>query len=187
MDVPSYKGTGFKSCLNALRKLRGAATVESTMAQLPTEIADAIRYQRIVASGWYPVEWLRALHAGAQAATKEGASLARAIGAEAMRIDLSGIYRVLLIVVSPQAIVSKSARAFKLFYTHGEMNVLEATRGRAHAEWKGCKGFDANVWNDTLGSCEAALELCGAKNLRIRLVSGGRDGDERAEVVASWT
>lgn len=183
---PTYKGAGLRSWLAAFTQLHGQEAVRTTLALVEPELREAFEFQRITASGWYPLGWSRALHAAAQRATGKGPALARAIGKEAMRLDLSGVYRVFLIVVSPQAIIGKSARLFSSFYSHGSMSVVEARSGMTHVKWEGCHGFDQNIWQDLLGSCEASLELCGAKDLRIRYVEGGRDGDVDAQAQAFW-
>ena len=185
-DEPRYKGTGIKSFVAALSALRGDDVVARVIARLPADFSEAWSYGKVLASGWYPLRWYAALHASAQVVTSEGPLLSRAVGAEAMRQDMSGVYRLLLFVMSPQRLLGQAARAFGTYYTHGTMRITDSGSGFANAVWEGCRGFDGNLWMDVLGSCETAMALCGAKDLRARFVNGGREGDQTAELRALW-
>lgn len=186
-DEPMYKGAGVRSWLTALEALYGAEVARSTLAGGEPALRELIEQKRLSASAWYPLAWYRSLHGVAQRVAGKGPALSREVGAEAMRNDLSGIYRIFLVVVSPQAIISKSARLFNSFFTHGSATVLESRAGASRVRWEGCEGFDRNLWEDVLGSSEASLALCGAKNIRIRYVEGGRDGDTSAELQVFWS
>ncbi len=51
-------------------------------------------------------------------------------------------------------------------------------------EFADCEGFDAILWKDIMGSIDALLELGGAKNVALRVMSGGTGPD--LELDASW-
>jgi hypothetical protein len=175
-----------RSFLGALERLHGPSVVERTLAGVDPECTRLIRERRLLPTGWYPIDWLRELHASAQRVTGKGAELSWQIGAASMRADFTGVYRIFLLVLSPEALVSKSARVFSTYYTRGKMEILESRPKLVQVAFSDCVGFDANLWADVMGSAQAGLELCGAKQVEHETLSGGRDGDDFMEVVARW-
>jgi hypothetical protein len=140
----------------------------------------------VFSGNWYPLAWYADLHRAAQKAAGAGPELARTIGLEATKDDLSGIYRIFLLVVSPEFVLSKAPLLFNTYYDTGTMAVSEAMRGRARAQFSGCTGFDRNLWLDLQGSCQAGLEAAGARDVVISLTAGGGDGDATMEIEARW-
>jgi hypothetical protein len=43
------------------------------------------------------------------------------------------------------------------------------------------------MWTEITGSSVAMLELSRAKDVRLRVLSGGKDGDTSLEMVAFWS
>ena len=181
-----YKGVGIRSFLRALEEVHGGATIELTLERADAECAASIREGRVLPPGWYPIECLRSLHAAAQEATGAGPELSRRLGNAAMRADFRGVYRIFLVVLSPESLVSKSARVFSTYYTRGAMHVSEKARGFVRVSFADCVGFDRNLWSDVVGSSEAGLELCGAKDIRFETLRGGGDGDDFFEIEVRW-
>jgi hypothetical protein len=183
---PQTKGIGFRNFVTCLGRLKGPGAVAAMLAALPADLAGQLRDELLFSGNWYPLAWYRELHRAAQQATGAGPELARAIGYESVKADLSGIYKIFILVVSPQFLLARAPRLFGNYYDTGTMTVLEAERGRARARWSGCAGFDANVWQDILGGCEAALHAAGAKELVFDTITGGGDADQTLEVTARW-
>jgi len=187
MEEPMAKGICFRSFLKALGRLRGERPVAATVDLLQGELRTHIKNGLILSGNWYPLAWYSALHRAAQEATGEGVELARLIGKEATRDDLTGIYRIFLLVASPEFVISKAPLLFGTYYNTGAMQVSHIGKGRARAYWLGCRGFDRNIWSDVLGGSQAALEAAGAKDVLFTVISGGADGDESMEIEARWT
>jgi hypothetical protein len=179
------KGVSFRAFLRFLEE-REPASVPATLARLEPELAGALRQGLVFTGNWYPLRWYRALHAAAQGATGCGLELAHDKGFAGVTADLSGIYRMFLAVVSPEFVIRRAAKLFSTYYDTGAMTVLASERGRARARWSECAGFDRNIWTDVFGGCEAALTAAGGRQVRVRVVSGGGDADETAEVQATW-
>lgn len=182
----TLKGVNYRSFMKAFEVLRGKAAVEALYAELPSEIADSVRYGRLVASGWYPVAWYRQMHAAAQRATKSGPELARAIGRQSRIDDFRGVYRLLAFVASPEAIVAKAAMLYRLYDSMGCVDIQEARKGMLRVRYHDCVGYDANVWESALGGTVGVLESCGAVALRVHIVEGGRDGDDAMIFEGRW-
>jgi hypothetical protein len=184
---PRVKGVSFKSVLRALETLHGPSSVEACMSTMPSEVADGFRYGTILASGWYPIGWYRALLAAAQTAAGQGDRALFEIGRQCARQDMTGVYRLGFKLLSPQTVIRLASRLFSNYYDTGECLVVSARVGFVHARWLGCRGFDRRLWSDAFGAAHMFMELAGASNIRSQLAAGGGDGDETAELIAHWT
>jgi hypothetical protein len=49
-----------------------------------------------------------------------------------------------------------------------------------------CVGWDHNMWMELAGSCAALLEIAGARDVELHIVSGGLDGNPHATFEARW-
>jgi hypothetical protein len=156
------------------------------IARLPDDLRNAIAYGQIVASGWYPVSWHRALHQAAQGEARRGASFAREIGHATARDDFRGIYRWVASLLSPETMVKQAARVFGNYFKNAELVVVEASPGRAQLAFRACHGFDHNLWENVLGGIEAALEVAGATDVVLTVKRGGQDGDSTLDLAARW-
>ena len=101
-------------------------------------LGNAYRYQSLMASSWYPIEWYRDAFGAFRRATGKGLELARDIGRLAARHDMRGV------------------------------------------------GWDENLWNELVGSCESLLTIAGGQHVRSRMVSGGGNGDQEMITEAHW-
>jgi hypothetical protein len=182
----SAKGISFRSFFSALERLRGDEIVTRTIEQLSDDLQEAVMLGRIAANEWRSIAWLRELHRAARRVTGESAVLCRELGYEGVRQDFNGPLRALAFTLSPQAMLRRGPRIFRTYYRPGEMYVLDAGPGRLRVHWSGCAGFDANLWNATLGGCEAVLKVCGARAVDLSVLSGAGEHDSRAEIIARW-
>jgi hypothetical protein len=181
------KGVNFRSFLGALRRLRGDAVVSRTFDLLPPEIGEPLRLNAITTGGWYPVEWYVELQKAAQKATGEGAELSRAVARDGIRDDFkSGTYRLISISLAPETLFKLAQRVMALYWDGGRIVIEQAEQGRAMGRFDGFKGFDRNVWEDVIGGPIGVLELGGAKNVQVRVMAGGGDGDEHMVYVVRW-
>jgi hypothetical protein len=180
------KGLSLRNYVPTLAAIRGEAVATKVLASLSPPLRDALQTGKIIPSGWYPVAWKRELHAAGRDATGE-ARLAWIMGWEMTKRDLTGIYRAFLRVVSPRYVLSAGSRIFSTYFRPGSMRVVETRSGFVRVAFSECRGFDRNLWHDTLGGCQATLEAAGANAVRIRAETGGGDGATAATVIAWWT
>jgi hypothetical protein len=181
------KGLAFRSTLAGLRRLRGEAAATAVLAALPGALGESARFGGLSASSWYPISFYRELLATIRRVTRASPELLRAVGREASYDDFRGVYRVIAFVLSPQRLINQAPRAWSLYFDSGSLEVLEAREGMASARYFECVGFDRNVWERAMGGSEGLIEVCGGKNVRLRVVSGGGDGDEELVLEARWT
>lgn len=187
MPSNRVKGICFRDFLVVLEEEVGADGRARVVAQLRPEVGEALTYGGVVRGGWYDIEWYAHLHRVA-ARVADRPDLARRVGQRSTYMDLTaGVYRVFARVASPEFVIRRAPALFNSYYERGAMQVTVSRAGMAQARWSGCRGFDRNLWWDLFGGCEGALTACGAENIRVRVVSGGGDGDEAAVVEARWT
>jgi hypothetical protein len=189
VSVPEVqaKGQNFRGFLPAVARICGAGMVPDVIQALTdADVRDAMRYGRIVSTGWYPVAWYRALHAAAQTATYGGWDLARRIGYEAMSDDLGGVHRFVASMLAPQTVFRIGNRIFSTYWRGGGVKAVDYGACHARAEFSGCYGFDRNLWAGVAGSCVAILEAAKAQEVHLRVLEGGGDGDSAMVLEARW-
>ncbi len=186
-EEPRVKGVAFRSIDAVFLELRGPEAHGRARSAMPSELRDAYENGVVLAASWYPIAWYRDAFRAFRAATGEDAELARQIGHACARRDMSSIHKQLFAkIVSPQTLLAMSQRVFNTYYAYGRLEVTSTGRGRARLVGTGCVGFDENMWTEIVGSSTALLEIAGATNVRLRTLSGGRDGDTSIEVEGSW-
>ena len=186
-DGPRVKGLSFRTNYKAFERLRGAATLERALGRMPLTLSAAFRYGEILASAWYPIAWYRAMHTALREASGAGTELPRSLGHAGIRQDLESVYKQLFLrVLSPERLFGLSQRLFNTYYTHGAVHLVEQRSGYVRARFRGCAGFDENMWAELFGANEMLLQMAGANNVRIALLSGG-DSSVHADAEARWT
>ena len=152
------------------------------------QVADAYRYGTLLSASWYPISWYREVFRAFRAATDMGPDLPRRIGALAVRHDMQGPHKRLVAwLASPQTLLSLSQRVFNTYYDTGKVEVVESRAGYVHLRAHGCVGWDQNMWSELAGSSHALLEAAGARQARVRILTGGHDGDQDCDLDAHWT
>ena len=112
------KGVAFRSVLAVLAELQGEATLDRMLGSLPPESAKMLRYS-IVQTGWYPISLYREMWAAILDATGGSYDVARAIGAGAIRRDMTGVYRLVFKLLSPETLFSLGGKMFSKYYDTG--------------------------------------------------------------------
>ncbi len=184
---PQVKGVAFRSVYGSLGALRGAAAQRAALQAVSEGLRHGFTYRSIVPGGWYGIELYKELFRGIRSSTGEGKELVHEIGRQCTRDDMSGIYSALAKLISPQSLFSLSQRVFSSYYSMGNVMLSESRAGYSQAVWSKCQSFDENMWTEVLGSCVQLLEIGGAKHVRIRVLSGGLDGNDHMEAAAHWS
>lgn len=188
VDEPEnhIRGAAFLDFLRVTRRELGEDVYADVVARFDGAFGECFRAEALVPNGWYPIGWYRALHAAAAAAGCPD-DHAYTCSRITVREDLSGgVYRLIRRVVSPQLLVTGAAQIFNRYYERGTMRVEAQRRGHARVQFRECYGFDRFIWEDLFGGCEGALEAFRAREIRIRSLEGGRDGDSYATILADW-
>lgn len=169
---PNVKGVAFRSVLAVLADQHGDAIVEKVLADAGPEVGETLRY-RIVQTGWYPISLYRALWASILRCTGGDYDVVRRIGAGAIRRDVTGVYRMIFKVLSPETVLGLSGKLFGNYYDTGTLTVVDRKHGSARAVYEGCKGFDRAMWEELVGSALELIAIGGGKNVRVAIEKGG--------------
>jgi hypothetical protein len=183
---PRAKGINFRTCEKSVEALFGAGAWARALEIVPAELRDKLHYRGIVSGGWYPIGWYRDLQSAIRSVVGGGREVPRTLGREIVRRDLGGIYRVFALLLKPETILAKAPKTFAAYFDTGAMEMLRVGERVARARWTGCRGFDENLWELTLGGCVAALESGGARDVEIVIHSGAGAQDAEAEAEARW-
>jgi hypothetical protein len=184
---PKVKGVAFRSVELCFAERYGQSARDRAIEHMPPELAEKFRLRLILAATWYPIEDYKACFRAFRAAMGAGAELSREIGRLSARHDMAQVHKQLFAkLISPGALLSLSQRFFNNYYDTGSFEIVDSQRGFVRARASGCAGWDENMWSELAGASEALLEVAGAKHVRLRIVSGGRDGDESSELEARW-
>jgi hypothetical protein len=184
---PKVKGIAFRTIDVCFERLRGTDARERAREFMSPELASAFRYYTLLAASWYPISWYRETLRAFRASTSDGPQLARELGKLAARHDMSGVHKQILAkLISPQALLAMSQRVFNTYYDTGRFDIVDSQRGFVHARCANCVGWDYNMWMELAGSCESLLEIAGARNVSLQILSGGHDGNSHAVFEARW-
>jgi hypothetical protein len=184
---PRVKGLTLRTMIACYRELRGVAAEVRAQELMEPGLRDSFRKGVILSGSWYPLAWYRDMHRAMRTATGEGVELARRLGYLATKLDMQRIHnRLISTFVSPQVLLKFGGLVFNSYYDTGTFKVVEGARGHARARLDGCVGFNHTVYVDCVGGSMALLEGAGAKEVRLHILDGGRDGDEHMEFEAYW-
>lgn len=182
---PQVKGVAIRGFIAAVERLFGEATVDKMVPLLPDEIAAALKQRRFLVAGWYPLATYRAQLGAVMRVTGRGPEVVRELSREATLDDFRGIYRLFTAVLSPQFLMRRAPGLFNRYYDTGKLAVV-ARPHYAEAKFTGCVGFDRVFWEDAVGGAIGILESCGARDVQVRWMRGGGDGDQELDIIAEW-
>jgi uncharacterized protein (TIGR02265 family) len=181
------KGVAFRTIDACFLELRGPKLHARAQELMAPELRQAFHDGLILAATWYPISWYRDTMRAFRAANNEGLELVRQIGYQSVRRDMLGTYKMMFArILSPQMLLSLSQRIFSTYYDTGTSQVTESRKGHCVMRLQGCSGWDANLFHEIHGSSVSLLEIAGAKDVRVHIRLGGRDGDTDAEYEAVW-
>jgi hypothetical protein len=185
-EVPSIKGVSFVSVLKIVERDRSRATIEEALGAMDREVADALRYGTVIASGWYPVTWYRAMWRALLAVTGGGDDFVKQVGRASIDHDFNTIYKAVFRMLRPRTLVSIGVKHFGQIYDTGAVAVEEKAATQVRVRWSGCTGFDHAMWIEILGSCERLAELAGGTGGRAVIHEGGADDQDHCVADIRW-
>jgi hypothetical protein len=156
------KGVAIKNSLLALEKLHGKEAVQRVKDAMPARLREVL--DGVMALEWYSVEVTAALHVAIRDVLGSGKwDESHRMSVEAARIELTGVYRLLLRAVQYDTVWDRMERAWSLYYDAGTASWVDRGRGHATALFKGVAGFNLGMWNSVAGRIEQMLLATGAR------------------------
>jgi hypothetical protein len=186
MAGPQVKGMAIRGFLGAVERVHGNEAIDEMVPLLPEDIGTMLAQRSFISAGWYPLAHYRALLGAVMLVVGGGPEVVRELSRDGTLDDFRGIYRLLTAVLSPEFLMRRSPSLFNRYYDTGKLTVPVAKHGYAEARFRGCVGFDRVIWEDAVGGAIGILQACGAKDVSLRFVRGGGDGDEELDIIAQW-
>jgi hypothetical protein len=160
------KGVGLKNTLAALERLHGKDGLERVKAMMPPRLREPLA--QVLTIEWYPVEITAALHVAIRDVLGGGSwGESQRISMNAAKVELTGVYRVMLRAVQYDNVWDRMERMWRQYYDSGEAKWVDRGRGHATAQFIGVAGFNEGMWRSVAGRIEVMLEATGARGQSV--------------------
>jgi hypothetical protein len=177
------KGTALRSIFVGIERVGGKSALANVKAAIPPDVLEQM--ERVVPSGWYPIELSAALHHAIRKTSGQGTMQANfRIGIEAAKVDYSGVYRAVLWTMDPEAALRRLERSWRQYNSQGEAHWERLERGFGVCRIEGARGYHTAMWVAITGRIHGLLELCGAASVSVEL---GRNDATSCIFEARWT
>jgi len=108
------------------------------------------------------------------------------MGLYSAEVALTGIYKVFLLVATPQYLMKRASRMMETFYTPSEVEVAEVVNKTIVMKIKKFEGITKPLEYRFAGWCVKALELCKCKNITYKVTSFISAGHPTTTVEFKW-
>lgn len=175
-DMPEAqsKASAFNGTIELLRRQLSPETLAELKAALPGDTMRLFEVRPL------PMEWIPAIHLRRLLIATHGICFAcelgkmRELGRQVMLTNFRGIYRVFIRLASPQFIVDRAAQVWAKHSRHsGTMTARSVDEHTAEVTYIGVAHPSPPHWAFLHGGILAGLEASGAKNVAVRIISGG--------------
>lgn len=180
------KGHALREHVLILRELYGDAATERVIGGLSPELGRLVKSGGLLTSGWYPVAWSGEIYRVAMQLIPGAAELPEQVAHRSVERDMKGIYGFLARLVSPEFCIRQAPRILGTYFKGPSISVEVIEPGHAEMSFADCHGFTRAVWRDIVAGAEYIFRHAGAKDVKMRFTSGGRDSDARARVDVRW-
>ena len=180
------RGSTAKATMQFVSIRFGAAALDRIVSRLDPELAD-----RLLRSGMtdeLQYEDLVALwHSADSELGREHAEWAEDAGAYAIESLGQRLYRGLLQKSLPMEFVTQSVSMFRLYYSPGDIILVDVADGRAVVRLVGFQPVDSLFCRRQTGGLRRAIELAGGKSVSALHVRCEHEGDCYCEWELCWT
>jgi uncharacterized protein (TIGR02265 family) len=158
------KGT---NVVSVRRLLQAAGREAEAVTQL--DPADAETYRSTLAVAWVPIEFIARLFAAAAPVLFPGEPRAiRELGRTIARDNLTGIYRMLLRIVSIPFAIERASSLWSTYNDSGDASITRVGEDRARMTVANYAAFPEATVEETAGYIEGVALLCGAKSIDVQ-------------------
>ena len=128
------KGVGLKNTLASLEKLHGKEGLERVKQAMPPRLREPLT--QVLPIEWYQVEVTAALHIAIRDTLGGGSwDESQRISMEAAKLELNGVYRVMLRAVQYDTVWDRMERMWRTYYDAGEAKWVDRGQGHATAQF----------------------------------------------------
>lgn len=183
---PHVRGVVLKTYRELLRERFGEAGYADVLGALQPATQSILR-DMIIATEWYPNALIVDLYETIVRIHYDGnAEGIRELGKLSAQRDLRGVFKIFVVVVSPQYLVSKTASVWSRYFDHGKVEIRDQRKGFCRGRFTNVLSRSAVFWQEILGSCIGAIEAAGGKNAVPTIVSGGTSQDIAMDAEMRW-
>ena len=112
----------------------------------------------IIATEWYPNRLVVDLYETIVRVHLDGKpERIRELGKMSAQRDLRGVFKIFVVIVSPQYLVSKTASMWNRYFDHGRVEITDQRRGFCRGRFLGVRSHSVAFWQEILGSCMGAI------------------------------
>jgi hypothetical protein len=176
------KGINFRGVLLAVEREHGKATAGNVLERVSGEGGESLRTGELVAGGWYPAAYYDAL---LKAVEEEGLDV-RALAKAAIVHDFATLMRLFSFFISPEFALKNTVKVLSRYVQGGKVEVVDARSGRVHFRFQEFYGYTPRMWQDFLGGMDAVFQLMKVKSSVVRVLRGGKAGDDHFEVLLTY-
>jgi hypothetical protein len=171
---PEAKASGLISWTRVLRKSVDTAHWDRFLAALPPETRAVVEHPPLPIT-WLPMKLLRPVFEQANELLFDGDLDKTAdVSRRQIREDLRTIYRVFIRVASPRFVASRAAGIYSTYFrNNGSARVVADTERSADILVENVALSSPDLYARMRGSILGGIELTGARNPRVQIVSGG--------------
>jgi hypothetical protein len=182
------KGTGIKTTREFV-KTTHPDKYDSWLNSLPEKTFALYHSPLINMAGWYPFKdayvipldkIVSMFYAG------NAKSCGEAVGKFSADIALKGIYKLYLMIATPQNLMQKASIMFSTFYNPCEIKVVDIGPKTVTMQILKFAEITPIVEYRISGWCVRALELCGCKNVNYKIAKSLTKMEAHTDLVFTW-
>jgi len=181
------KGQAMRQYASVYEDEMGEAALSSIVETVADpEFRELLRDRQLLASSWYPVEWLNDFLEKIMATHPGEPDLPERIGYGSADRNIRGIYGFLAKFLSPEICIRQVPRMWKVYSrgirTHAE--ILAPYHARLHFSGAGPSRL---TWRAMLGGgARRIFESSGAREIEVLFISGATERASRTVVEVRW-
>lgn len=185
--LTQVKGTGLKTTRDFIKE-RFPDKYNEWYNSLP-ETSKELYSGIVSASEWYPLRegyvipidtLIKTCYGGNE---REGGEQ---LGEYSAEVALKGIYRVFLLIASPQFLMKRATSIMSAYYQPSEINLIESSKNRVVLQISSLSDITLALEYRIAGWCCKALELANCKNLKYSFLKHLSKGMEATEIEFMW-
>lgn len=108
------------------------------------------------------------------------------IGKYSAEVGLKGVYKVFLMVATPQFLMKRASRAMETFYQPSEIEVTDKAPNEKIVTIKKFDGLTLALEYRIAGWIEKALEMCKCKAIQYEFTSNISKGQNNTTIIFKW-
>lgn len=181
------KGTALVALPLFIKKKFGPAGLEKWLSALSPSIKKTYS-ERNKPYEWYPLEdvYLEPVRKMCDLFYAGNLHGAWELGRFDAENALNTVYRLFLMLGSPQYLIKKASTLFPTYYQGSQVEILDLSKGKSRLRISNYGQMNKVNENTIGGWIERGMELSGAKNIKLSFVAAKVDGQDVVDIFGSW-